>query len=425
MKSFYRLAVVVFWAVAAIFAGANLGLHYTSQNTQGRMYQVEAARLAKKIRLEGYESLDLSGCQYICQVTRCAAGGSNIEGQGQQEALRAFFEEAGSDYLIRSIDGMLYRFDYHTHTKEENKRIAVYVNLALFAAALLPVCLLFYIRRNILKPFEMLKDIPYELSRGRLAIPLPERKSRFFGKFIWGIDLLREYMEQQNRREMELQRTLKTLVLSVSHDIRTPLSAIKLYAKAISRRLYTDGAQLGGIAENINAKADEIGEFVSQMEKASGEDFSGIEVEMGQFYLSELVQKIAVYYEEKLKLVHTRFRVGSFGDRLLRGDFDRSVEVLQNLMENAVKYGDGNQITLSFSEEEDCVLIAVTNSGNTLPQAELVHVFDSFWRGSNATGCSGSGLGLFICRLLMHRMGGDIFAQVQGEDMCVTAVFLM
>ncbi len=224
---------------------------------------------------------------------------------------------------------------------------------------------------------------------------------------------------------MELLRAQKTLVLSVSHDIKTPLSAIKLYAKVILRHMYADTAQLDGIAASIDAKADEIGEFVSQMAKSCCGDFSGMEVTNGQFYLSALVKKTSAYYEEKLRLLHTRFQVEAYTDRLLRGDFDRSVEVLQNLMENAVKYGDGGSIALRFAQEEDCMLITVANSGNTLPQAELMYIFDSFWRGSNAGSSAGSGLGLSICRQLMHRMGGDVFAQVHDQQMCVTVVFPM
>lgn len=65
-----------------------------------------------------------------------------------------------------------------------------------------------------------------------------EDKSRFFGRFIWGVDLLRENMEQQKQRELDLQRDKKMLLLSLSHDIKTPLSAIKLYSKALSKGLY-------------------------------------------------------------------------------------------------------------------------------------------------------------------------------------------
>ena len=187
--------------------------------------------------------------------------------------------------------------------------------------------------------------------------------------------------------------------------------------------MYADETQLKEAAESIHTKADEIGEFVTHLIKASGEDFLQLEVVQESFYLSQLVERTTAYYDDKLRLLHTEFIVEHYADCMLQGDLQRSVEVLYNLMENAVKYGDGRAVRLTFSEEEGCVLVTVKNSGNTLPDAELPHIFDSFWRGSNAGSSTGSGLGLYICRTLMHRMGGDIFASPQDGQMCVTAVW--
>ncbi len=108
---------------------------------------------------------------------------------------------------------------------------------------------------------------------------------------------------------------------------------------------------------------------------------------------------------------------------MLYGDISRSEEVLQNIIENAIKYGDGKSIGINIREEEGCILVAVRNSGNTLPETEMPHIFDSFWRGSNAGSNRGSGLGMYICRQLMYKMDGDIFAEINGGDMVVTAVF--
>ena len=102
---------------------------------------------------------------------------------------------------------------------------------------------------------------------------------------------------------------------------------------------------------------------------------------------------------------------------------DRSIEVVQNVMENAIKYGDGKSVDISFSEEEGCMLITVSNSGCGISDSDLPHVFDSFWRGSNAEKQKGSGLGLYICRQLMNKMNGEIFAEIKDGFMCVTAVF--
>ena len=128
-------------------------------------------------------------------------------------------------------------------------------------------------------------------------------------------------------------------------------------------------------------------------------------------------------YTEKFALQQTEFSVAQYRDCLLFGDADRAAEVLQNLLENALKYGCGGKTEIRFSDEEDCRLITVANHGCTLPETESVHMFDSFWRGSNAAGKPGSGLGLYICRRLMQAMDGEAFAQIADGEMRVTAVF--
>lgn len=413
MKSFRTFTAAVLWTAAAIFIITNLFLHSNSQNKENRMYRVETERLVRQIDADGYKAVRLTDCQYVYHVERCPA-----------EALTEdFLAGTGSDTVFRQIGESVYRFDYAVQAASLGKRLVLGVNLALGALLLLLVFVLFYVRRNIIRPFEAFRDVPFALAKGQLAVPVPESKNRFFGRFAWGVDLLRESMEQQKKRELKLQRDQKTLVLSVSHDIKTPLSAIKLYAKVISRHMYADETQLKEAAESIHTKADEIGEFVTHLIKAAGEDFLQLEVVQESFYLSQLVERTTAYYDDKLRLLHTEFIVEHYADCMLQGDLQRSVEVLYNLMENAVKYGDGRAVRLTFSEEEGCVLVTVKNSGNTLPDAELPHIFDSFWRGSNAASSTGSGLGLYICRTLMQRMGGDIFASPQDGQMCVTAVW--
>lgn len=325
--------------------------------------------------------------------------------------------------MIREIDGSLYRFDYDAKNNMENKKIRLAVNGILAVMSVMVFLVLLYVQEKILRPFEQLKSVPYELSKGNLTIPVRENKNPFFGKFLWGLDLLRENMEQQKQRELALQKEKKTILLSLSHDIKTPLSAIKLYAKALSKNLYSDTEKQRETAEKINDKADEIERYVSQIITASREDFLSLEVENGEFYLENLVQRIGEYYSEKLALIKTDFRIGAYQNCLLFGDLERSVEVLQNLMENAVKYGDGKRIDLLFSNEDEGVLVSVRNSGCTLPKSDLPHIFESFWRGRNSEKAEGSGLGLYICRQLMHKMNGDVFAEMNEGIIEIITIF--
>ena len=404
MKAFNRFFSAVTVAIILLFAVVNMIL--AADKTDGsRQYRVEISRLAREIETNG--SADISECEYV----------TNIERYGEK------FYTSDSDYIIYEINGELYRFDYNSDGYTNKTYFMGGINAVLGVIAILFTAVLLYIKYAILAPFERLSSLPYELSKGNLTTPIKESKNRFFGKFLWGIDILRENIEQQKQRELEMQKEKKTLLLSLSHDIKTPLSAIKLNSAALSKNLYPDAETQHKIAENINEKADEIEGYLSQIITASREDFLSLEVNVGEFYLSEIVEKITGYYSEKLALIKTDFIVGKYKNCLLSGDLSRSVEVLQNIMENALKYGDGRRVELIFPEDDECVQIALRNSGCTLSRDDLPHIFESFWRGANAEIIRGSGLGLYICRQLMHKMNGEIFAEINNDIITVTTIF--
>ena len=408
MKQFDRIfiivitAVIIFWGCINIIIVNNNKDFYSS-----RQYRVEIKRIEALIKENGIGSIDLSSCKYI----------TNIEKYNKSSS----FYNTVSDYYICSINGTLYRFDYIPGTRNNNNILIL--NIFFVIMMVIFIIIFIFIRQKILLPFEKLKDVPYELSKGNLIIPVYENKNHYFGKFLWGIDLLRENIEQHKQRELKLQKDKNTLLLSISHDIKTPLSAIKLYTKAFLTNLYPDREKQYEIIEKINNKADEIEGFVSQLAKASSEEYLSLDVNKGEFFLSDIINNISGYYNEKLRLVNTKFDIGKYSDCLVSGDIDRGTEVLQNIIENAIKYGDGYSISIDIQEEEDSILIAVKNSGCTLPETEFPHIFDSFWRGSNAGNNRGSGLGLYICRQLMYKMNGGIFAETSNGFMIVTIIF--
>lgn len=409
MKSFNRIFAAVILIIILLFVLCNYCMRQVSDDSS-RQYRVETNRIANEIGKDGIDGIDLSEYSTITAI---------VPLDGSDE--KSFFETE-SDYVIKEIGGRLYRIEYTVQKNIINKNTILMINIFLGVISLLVIAFMLFIRHNILKPFDTLREVPFELSKGNLTVPIKENKNKFFGRFAWGIDLLREKLEQSKKHELELQKEKKTLLLSLSHDIKTPLSAIKLYSKALSKNLYPDRNKQIEIAESINNKADQIESFVNEIIKASNEDFLYLEVNIEEFYLSRAVREITEYYSEKLSLIGIDFLIGEYSDCILKGDINRLVEVIQNITENSVKYGDGHKIFLEFSEEEDCKLITVKNGGCTLPETELPHIFESFWRGSNVGSYAGSGLGLYICRQLMHKMDGEIFAEIRNGDMLVTVV---
>ena len=401
MKTYNKIIALVVAVIIALFAVVNIIPNL--QKEEASIRNVEINRLVREIK----ESEEIPDTDKY----------STISGVYEQGAGEEFFVSE-NEYVIRKINGTLYRIEYF-----EDKDTAsgmLYINIMLSIFSLFVLMVLFYIRHNILKPFDRITNLPYELSKGNLTIPLKESKNRYFGKFLWGLDMLREKLEESKQAELELKKEKKTMLLSLSHDIKTPLSAIKLYAKALSRGIYKDHEKQLEVYESINTKADEIEKFVAEIMHTETEDIIVFDVKNGEFYLSDVINGINAYYSDKLE--NTDFRINKYKECMLNGDADRLTEVLQNIIENAIKYGDGNSISLDFSDEEDCRIITITNSGCTLPENELAHIFDSFYRGSNVGSKNGNGLGLYICRQLTKAMGGDIFANIENGNMCVSVV---
>ena len=403
------LCAAVVLVLVMVFVFANVSLVTANNNQNGRPYRVEISRIEQNIK--NNKEYNIEDYEYVTNV------------EVLSDSNKQSFYSANSDYVIKDINGELYRFDYSY--KIENNNMFFTVNIALTVVSLAVFGVLLFLYVNIIRPFVKLKNLPIELAKGNLTIPLKESKYAYFGKFVWGMDLLREKLEQQKSSELALQKDKKTLVLSISHDIKTPLGIIELYAKALKKGLYTDENKKVEIAQNISDKCVEIKGYVDDIIKASNEDFLNLEVQDGEFYLSELVNSIKAFYIEKLKLLKINFSVSEYNDVIIKGDIDRAIEVVQNVIENAVKYGDGKSIEITFGKEEDCLLFSVTNSGSEISNTEITHIFDSFWRGSNVGSNGGSGLGLYICRQLMYKMGGDIFARNNDGEMTVSLVFAM
>lgn len=307
------------------------------------------------------------------------------------------------------------RFDYKNVIDIKSK-MRIFEWIILFAGIFV-IAVLLYVKVKIIRPFFTLSQMPYELSKGRMNVEILESRDRFLGKFVWGISMLRDHLQESQMKALQLEREKKLLLLSISHDIKTPLSTIKLYAKALNEGVYDTIEKQRGAASQIEKLSEEIENYVKTIVRSSSQEIVHVEVEISEFYLKDLVKMMKEYYKPKCELAMTEFTIGGFQDKLIKGSMDSTFEVVENVMENAFKYGDGKRIEISFYEEEYCQIIRIYNTGMQVKQEEMPHLFDSFYRGSNAGDKKGNGLGLYICREIMQKMEGDIFASREKAGM--------
>ena len=400
MNKFRKAIVGIIIVEILLIALCNV-LVLTSLKNDNGLCIVEAKQIARRLENEPVSDINLNDYKTIIKLEPYDDSEVNYE------------------YIVAESEGVLYRIGYESTF---NYNTVIIVNSGLAIIFIFTVGVLIYIDRKVLKPFSSMTDMTIDLAKGNLTTPIKEEKSRYFGKFIWGMDMLRENLEDSKRKELEYQKEKKTLVLSLSHDIKTPLSAIELYTKALKDGIYDSEEKKKEALEGILRNTDEIKRYAGEISKISREDFIDLNVNVGEVYLDDVMKKIEVYYQDKLSVLHTSFTVEEHSNCLLKVDPDRLVEVIQNFMENAIKYGDGRLVKISFEEEEDCKLICVSNSGTAPDETDMQNLFDSFYRGKNAEGINGSGLGLYICKHLMQKMDGDVYAEATDDGFKAVAV---
>ena len=299
-------------------------------------------------------------------------------------------------------------------------KLLLFTELCIAAAFIITLGVCVYISAHILRPFEKLSSYPERLSKNQITEKLPETKNRFFGKFTWGINMLSDRLTSDRRRIGELSREHLTMLTTIAHGIKTPVSNIKLYADAISTGLYQPDGQVNEsdaeVAGKISKNADEIASIVKELiDKAQG-GVVDFEPSLANFYISELTDFLKEEYENRLNVLKIPHSFKLESNAMIKSDKDGICRILSQLMENAIKYGNGDGISVRISKDEEGYLISVKNKGKTVPSKELPFLFNSFYRGSNSEGIPGSGIGLFESYEITRKLCGDIYARSDAEN---------
>lgn len=413
------LSLVVYILLA--FLSRNALLHVQDDNDH--RYVVESNRIMNQINdYKQIDDIDLDKYDYIKKIEYLSY--DSLE----QDKINDFYLEGNNDrikilpfYQNNQLQGYI-KFVYQVPQIKINEIIMI-IEIGLLIIEIFVLVILIYLKRNVLQPFQHLNELPMELAKGHFNTNIKEEKSKYFGKFMWGMSQLKDTLDIAEKRQLELMKEKKKMLLSLSHDMKTPLNLIKLYSKALKENVYTNQNSKDQAIKQIGLKADEIEKYVDEIIGSSREDVLDLQVDNSEFYLADLIERVVTIYQEQCVLRQIELIVNDYENRLLKGDLARSQEVFENIFENAFKYGDGRRIEISFQEEDYCQLIRVFNTGNGVSDTEFNHIFESFYRGANSQGQRGNGLGLYICRELMQKMNGTIFAEKYDEGMAFILVF--
>jgi len=200
----------------------------------------------------------------------------------------------------------------------------------------------------------------------------------------------------------------KQFVSNVSHELRTPLTAIKGYSELLAGEI-GDRPDLKKAVFHLKKESDRLAKLVEEVLTLSRLETGREEFHLDRLNLSDLIKETT----EKMLLRAQKYEIKIVSDIkpevYVRGDQEKLVQVIVNLLDNAFKYSPpGATVRVSLYKEKDEAILTVVDQGIGIPEEDRLKVFDRFYRAENAHSISGTGLGLSIVKHIVDAHSGSI-----------------
>lgn len=217
--------------------------------------------------------------------------------------------------------------------------------------------------------------------------------------------------------EHNLDQMKKDFIANVSHELRTPISLLQGYTESIVDGIVTEPEEIRDSLSIVLDETKRLNRLVNELLNVARMDAEGLTVNKEKQPIKPLLSKMQMKYRQQAEDLELNMSLEpNIGDELWEYDADRIDQVLTNLIDNATRYtqpGDSISITTTTDDSYQTLYIKDTGSGISPEHLELV--FDRFYKveASRTRGKQGTGLGLFICKMIIEEHGGTI--KVESE----------
>ncbi|MBX7201435.1 MAG: HAMP domain-containing histidine kinase [Bacteroidia bacterium] len=212
------------------------------------------------------------------------------------------------------------------------------------------------------------------------------------------------------KRETQLALQQNNFILSVTHELKTPLSSLKLFLQTIKRRDLSR-EQIIPLTEKALVESNRLDHLIENILLVNQMESPAFSLNIENVMLSDFLENLSGNFKAGLLPEDVEFELNIRNNLCVVADKQALYSVLMNLLENAVKYASGGKwIGVQAKMEAGEIVIIVADRGAGIPDKEKQNVFKHFYRlGNEETRLAkGTGLGLYICRTLIQAMGGHI-----------------
>ena len=282
--------------------------------------------------------------------------------------------------------------------------------------------LIYWIYRTVSVPLSKLQKAARNIKEGNLDFEIRADADDEIGQLCQDFDEMRQRLKANAEEQQETERENKELISNISHDLKTPITAIKGYVEGIMDGVADTPEKMDRYIKTIYNKANEMDLLINELTLYAKIDSNRIPYDFTTIsaieYFGDCADDLAIELESK----GTEFEYGNYidEDSKIIVDPEQMRRVINNIVSNSVKYMDKPQghITMNLRDVGDFVQVELGDNARGIAAKDLPYVFDRFYRADASRNSSkgGSGIGLSIVKKIVEEHGGKIWAtSVEGE----------
>lgn len=341
------------------------------------------------------------------------------------EGSTGFYIEGEEQVLIKQIDfaypdnsrGTIFIVTCMEKIVPEVKKLLVDLAISillilLFTAGMLNI----WIYRGIINPIRRLQTAAQNIKAGNLDFTIEAENNDEIGELCRNFEDMRLKLKESAEEKLSAEKENKVLISNISHDLKTPITAIKGYVEGIMDGVADTPEKQDRYIRTIYNKANEMDTLINELTLYSKIDANRIPYNFKRInvadYFSDCAEEVGLELEaENIKLTYINY---VDADVQIIADPEQLRRVINNIIGNSVKYLDKTQgfINIRIRDVGDFIQVELEDNGKGIAAKDLPYIFDRFYRtdASRNSATGGSGIGLSIVRKIIEDHGGKIWA---------------
>lgn len=284
-----------------------------------------------------------------------------------------------------------------------------------------------WIYRSIAVPLVKLKKATKNIKEGNLDFVLEVEGNDEFSQLCQDFEEMRKRLKESTEEKILMDKENKELISNISHDLKTPITAVKGYVEGIMDGVADTPEKMDRYIRTIYVKANDMDRLINELTFYSKIDTNRIPYNFNRLNVAEYFDDCADDVGLDLRGRDIQFSYINTVDpeTLVIADAEQMTRVINNIIGNSVKYMDKKEkrVELRVRDAGDFIQVEIEDNGKGIPTRELVNVFDRFYRtdASRNSAQGGSGIGLSIVKKIIEDHGGRIWANSklgEGTTMC-------